>query len=303
MSASIAGVIPFMPSEETVQADEDWLTPDDCDLRSFQDMKLDVARLRRSRSWLRAKAQPELGFYMMNLWTYAFHEVPAGSIDNDDAVIANAAMCSPEKWPEVKAKVMRGWKLCPEKGRWYHPYLCKVVKEAWATRVQYKEWGKRGNEARWGGRGSPKDRPPIAKGSPKGSQGRGKGEGEGEDKNQAASGPAEIHAEILAKITGMGGMDANAAAEFAKEVLAQLDGDLMCLLKFTQNAHRKWVGQGMRSDPIAYIRGAVRSHLAERSANLPAKPPRQNQATAHIEGYLAEMEGRQDRPVIDHWEG
>ena len=67
-----------------------------------------------------------------------WHEVPAGSLENDDDVLADVAMCSPERWPEVKADVMRGWVLCSD-NRLYHPTVVERAVEAWNAKSE-KRW-------------------------------------------------------------------------------------------------------------------------------------------------------------------
>ena len=100
------------------------LTPPDCDLRDFSFMPLDVSRLRRSKAWLKAKRNPALGFYLINLWTASWHEKPAGSLENDDDMLADLAMCDLSKWKKLKGDVLYGWVLCSD-GRYYHPTVCE----------------------------------------------------------------------------------------------------------------------------------------------------------------------------------
>ncbi len=108
--------------------------PPDADLTDFKFMPLEVARLRRSKAWLICKRRPELAFYMLNLWTASWHERPAGSLEDDDDVLADAAMCSPEKWPKVRGEVMRGW-VKHFDGRLYHPVVAEKVNDSWHGRV------------------------------------------------------------------------------------------------------------------------------------------------------------------------
>ena len=110
----------------------------DVDLTDFKFMPLEVARLRRSRSWLICRRRPDIGFYSLNLWAMSWHEVPAGSLEDDDDVMADAAMCSPEKWPEVKAEVLRGWLKCSD-GRLYHKVVVEKVAESWNQKLT-KRW-------------------------------------------------------------------------------------------------------------------------------------------------------------------
>jgi hypothetical protein len=101
-------------------------------------MPLEVARLRKSKAWLLAKKRPELAFYMVNLWTAAWHEVPAGSIEDDDEVLADAAMCSPlTRWKSVRETALRGWVKCSD-GRLYHPIVAEKAREAWAAKVEQR---------------------------------------------------------------------------------------------------------------------------------------------------------------------
>lgn len=109
------------------------LTPSDCDLRDCGFMPLDVSRLTRSKAWLQAKRSPAIGFYMMNLWVRSWHEVPAASIEDDDDVLAETAMCDPKRWPAIKAKVLHGWIKCAD-GRLYHPVVAEKAIEAWTAK-------------------------------------------------------------------------------------------------------------------------------------------------------------------------
>jgi len=116
----------------------DPMTPADCDLQDFPFMPLMVSRLRKSKAWVKARRNPALGFYMVNLWAQAWHEVPAGSLEDDDDVLADAAMCDPSKWDKVKAGALYGWVKCSD-GRLYHPIVCERVLEAWAAKEERRE--------------------------------------------------------------------------------------------------------------------------------------------------------------------
>jgi len=109
----------------------------DCNLRDFPFMPLEVERLRRSGSWLYAKRNPSIAFYLINLWTASWHEVPAGSIEDNDDVLADFAMCEPKKWDKLKADVLRGWVKCSD-GRLYHPVVCEKVSTAWAEKMKQR---------------------------------------------------------------------------------------------------------------------------------------------------------------------
>lgn len=108
------------------------------DVKRLPYMPLFIDQLQKSKAWLRCKRQPELAFYMINLWMRSWHEVPAGSIENDEDVLADAAMCSPEKWETIKDDVLRGWEVGPD-GRIYHSTVTKLATEASAKLKGAKE--------------------------------------------------------------------------------------------------------------------------------------------------------------------
>lgn len=114
------------------------LVPADCDLTDFPFMPLEVARLRRSKAWLVCKRNPALAFYMLNLWTASWHDKPAGSLEDDDDVLADLAMCDPAKWPKVKADVLRGWVKCSD-GRLYHQTVAEKAAEAWKAKQAQRQ--------------------------------------------------------------------------------------------------------------------------------------------------------------------
>lgn len=118
----------------------DPLIPSHIDLRDYPFMPAEGDRLRRSRAWsVIAKRDPRLGFYMWNLWWMSWHELPAGSLEDDDDVLCELAMCQDtETWLSVKEKVMHGWVLCSD-GRWYHPVVCEKAEEAWERKNRQRQ--------------------------------------------------------------------------------------------------------------------------------------------------------------------
>ena len=112
----------------------DPLTPADCDLRDFPWMPLVITQLIRSKAWRLCKRKPDLAFYMVNLWTASWHELPAASLDDDDELLCDLAMCDPKKWPSVRETVMRNWVRCND-GRIYHPTVAAEAKKSWENKV------------------------------------------------------------------------------------------------------------------------------------------------------------------------
>ena len=121
--------------------------PAGCDLRDFPRMPFEVARLRRSKAWLIAKKDPELGFYMINLWMAAWHEVPPGSLEDDDDVLCDFALCDERRWPKVRERVMRHWVKCSD-GRLYHHVVAEMVTAAWESKVKQRARTKNATAAR-----------------------------------------------------------------------------------------------------------------------------------------------------------
>ncbi len=105
------------------------LIPSYVDLRDYRFMPLEIARLRRSKAWLLAKKKPELGFYMINLWIASWHEIPAGSLDEDESLLSEISMCSPRKWKSIRDVILHGWVRCSD-GRLYHPVVCEKALES-----------------------------------------------------------------------------------------------------------------------------------------------------------------------------
>lgn len=116
----------------------DPLVPSDVDLTDFPFMPLHVERLRRSKAWLLAKKTPELGFYMLNLWAMSWHESPPASLEDDDEVLADAAMCKESRWAKVREQVLRGWVKCAD-GRLYHPIVAEVALTSWQSKVDQRK--------------------------------------------------------------------------------------------------------------------------------------------------------------------
>lgn len=106
------------------------------DLRGLPYMPLYIERLQKSKAWLLCKREPEIAFYLMNLWMRAWQEVPAGTIENDDDVLADAAMCDTKRWAKVRDKALRGWTEIG--GRLTHPVVSEIAEESWSKREAYK---------------------------------------------------------------------------------------------------------------------------------------------------------------------
>src|SRR5207342_97108 len=123
------------------------LVPVEVDLRDFAFMPLEVSRLLRSRTWLKAKRQPEIGFYLVNLWAGAWHEVPAGSLPDDDDVLSDLARCTPARWRKLRGDILAAWVRCAD-GRLYHPVVAEKAREAWTHKLARRQQTQAARDAR-----------------------------------------------------------------------------------------------------------------------------------------------------------
>jgi len=108
--------------------------PQDIDLRSHCWMKLDLCRL-HSSDFIHLATNEEFGA-AVKLWTEAMRQVPAGSLPNDDKILASlAGYRGSRRWMKVKPMALHGWDLCSD-GRLYHPLLAEMALDAWAYKPQ-----------------------------------------------------------------------------------------------------------------------------------------------------------------------
>lgn len=108
--------------------------PADVDLRDFAFMPLDVLRLRDSE--LACVEDAEVFRCAVLSWCVAWHQVPAGSLPDDDAVLARLLGFGRDVtgWRRVRAAGgMRGWTLCAD-GRLYHDVVAEKARDAWAAK-------------------------------------------------------------------------------------------------------------------------------------------------------------------------
>lgn len=112
--------------------------PSSCDLRDFQFYQIDVARLRDSE--LMATADAEVFRCAVLSWCYAWHQLPAGSMPDDDATLARAMGFGRDikGWKKVRAAGgLRGWTKASD-GRLYHPVVTEKVLAAWSRKLQQR---------------------------------------------------------------------------------------------------------------------------------------------------------------------
>lgn len=112
------------------------LTPKDCDLRDFQYMELDVRSLRDSR--FSAQVSGDSFRAGVLLWCAAWHQVPAGSLPDDDIELANLAGYGRfvKEWKKVREEALTKFVLCSD-GRFYHQEVSKKALAAWNAKLHH----------------------------------------------------------------------------------------------------------------------------------------------------------------------
>ncbi len=111
--------------------------PADADLRDFVFMPLDVVRLRDSGIAVHASGD---GFRAaVLLWCASWHQLPAASLPDDDAILAQLAGYGRvvKEWKKVRAEAMRGWFKCAD-GLLYHPVVVEKAIEAWTQKQDHR---------------------------------------------------------------------------------------------------------------------------------------------------------------------
>jgi hypothetical protein len=111
------------------------LVPPEVDLTDFRFMPLDVRRLRDSD--LAALTEPEAFRAAVLLWGAAWHQVPAGSLPDDNRVLAVLAGYGRvvKEWLRFREGALHGFVKCSD-GRLYHTVVCEKALEAWEQKLQ-----------------------------------------------------------------------------------------------------------------------------------------------------------------------
>ena len=131
----------------------DPLVPVDVVLRDFPFFPLDITRLFNSRFHaIASDAEWRAG---VTLWLKSYHQVPAGSLPNDDIELARLAEFGKnlKNFLKIKQVALHGWIECAD-GRLYHRTVAEKVNEAWTRKQQQRDGARKGNAKRWGTRHS-----------------------------------------------------------------------------------------------------------------------------------------------------
>ena len=113
------------------------LTPPDADLQDFPFMPLHVARLRDSD--LAAEGDPEGCWYAVLLWAAAWHQLPAGSLPDNDAVLTKLCGLGRDTrtFRKHRADALRGFVSCND-GRLYHLVIAEQVVSGWEGKLRQR---------------------------------------------------------------------------------------------------------------------------------------------------------------------
>jgi hypothetical protein len=125
----------------------DPLVPAEVDLRNFTYMPLDVVRLRDSD--LAGVEDAEVFRAAVMAWCAAWHQVPAASLPDDDAILARLTGYGRDlaTWRRVReGGALRGFVRCSD-GRLYHRVVAEKALEAWEKKARQSERTKRATDA------------------------------------------------------------------------------------------------------------------------------------------------------------
>lgn len=107
------------------------------DLRDFQYMELDVRVLRDSR--FAAQVSGDAFRAGVLLWCAAWHQVPCGSLPDDDIELANLAGYGRfvKEWRKVRDEALMGFVRCSD-ARLYHEAVCAKAMQAWGSKLRHQ---------------------------------------------------------------------------------------------------------------------------------------------------------------------
>lgn len=107
------------------------LSPPDCDLREFPFMPIYIQRLFNSE--FHARVSDAAWRAGVTLWLKSFHQVPSGSLPDDDISLTRLAELAKDVkgFRKIKEQALYGWVKCSD-GRFYHPVVAAAAAEALA---------------------------------------------------------------------------------------------------------------------------------------------------------------------------
>ena len=138
--------------------------PSDLDIRRLWWMKLDIGALLNSE-FNTTTGDDTAWRAGVTLWMRAWHQVPAGSLPDDDAALCHLAGLGRDlkTWKRIRPIALHGFTKCSD-GRLYHGFLCKMAVEAHeeATRFEAKRQRERDRKAKFSAETPANDAPASA---------------------------------------------------------------------------------------------------------------------------------------------
>ena len=113
------------------------LVPPEINLRDYPSMMVDVERWRDSDFVLTAPA--EIYRYASLLWLAAWHQIPAGSLPNDESLLKVLAKHSGNfrGFRRMLPEILHGFIECSD-GRLYHPVVAEKALAAWESKQKQR---------------------------------------------------------------------------------------------------------------------------------------------------------------------
>jgi Protein of unknown function (DUF1376) len=225
--------------------------PCDVDLRDFHFMPLDVVRLQNSETW--AIAGGWAAKALVNLWTRAWHQVPAGSVPDDDNL--HRIWANVPDWESVRSVALRGFVKCSD-GRLYHRVICEKALDAWNKRNRFRLAA----NARWENKknATHMQRTPDAPASLDATHMQGRGRGKVKRKNAAEAAPARTEeADLFHRGKAILG---DSAGGLIKNLIKAKAGSIALARAAIETASTK-------QDPREYIAACI--HGSEAAAQRP----------------------------------
>lgn len=182
------------------------MTPAECDLRDFQFMPIEVVRLFNSE--FHARATDAEWRAAVTLWLKSWHQMPAGSLPDDDVALCRLAELGRDHkaWKKLKRMALYGWSRCAD-GRLYHATVAEKVNEAWSRRQSDHSMKAKWREKKARQRGSvsqdvPRDKQQMSPGTnpnvprdvPRENALKGEGEGKDRDREKESQQPSSLPA-------------------------------------------------------------------------------------------------------------
>ncbi len=241
------------------------------DLRDFEFMPLDVARLRDSD--LAALATGDEFRAAVLLWCAAWHQIPAGSLPNDDRMLANLSGYGRdvEGWLAVKEMALRGFGIRDDK-RLHHHVICEKAEDSWSKKQAYQartqersDSGRRGAASRWH-----KNEP---------------------DSSANGSAMAQLDSSAMAQLdsSAMAQLDGSPMAQLDSSPMAQLDSSAMAQLDSSAMAQ---LDGSANSSPMAQLDG-------EREKEKEKEKEKENRRTPPVVPPKGERKGKR---LPNDWE-